>query len=194
MTSLMPTAATGEMMRTDGFGYACAAESNKRTAKSHKVSHGNTRKGMEDFGQKSNELIGNGLSGPGLRLDSLSVCFRVIPWLEPISIIGTCATEAMWDAGRGEGPEATCRYCEGSRQRDAPLSGRLPTAGRTPARIGAQWRSHCSAPRPTRVAARARGRRSSACAYTRRCDPGAGHSAALERVLAHLRGRIPGRT
>src|SRR5262249_22497816 len=48
-------------------------------------------------------------------------------------------------------------------------------------------------PVPSGVAARARGRRSSACAYTRRCDPGAGHSAALERVLAHLRGRIPGR-
>src|SRR5262245_18826852 len=92
-------------------------------------------------------------------------------FLEPISIIGTCATEAMWDAGRGGEPEAICRYCKGSRQRDAP-----------------------TAPRPTRVAARARGRRSSACAYTRRCDPGAGHSAALERVLAHLRGRIPGRT
>src|SRR5215813_11739051 len=49
-------------------------------------------------------------------------------------------------------------------------------------------------PVPLGVAARARGRRSSACAYTRRCDPGAGHSAALERVLAHLRGRIPGKT
>src|SRR5262249_50695461 len=51
--------------------------------------------------------------------------------LEPISYIGTCATEAMWDAGRGGEPEAICRYCEGSRQRDAP-----------------------TAPRPTRVAAR----------------------------------------
>src|SRR5215813_3975912 len=37
----------------------------------------------------------------------------------------------MWDAGRGGEPEAICRYCEGSRQRDAPRS-----------------------PRPTRVAAR----------------------------------------
>src|SRR5499426_4211736 len=51
--------------------------------------------------------------------------------LEPISYIGTCATEARWDAGRGGEPEAICRYCEGSRQRDAPRS-----------------------PRPTRVAAR----------------------------------------
>src|SRR5262249_22497815 len=44
--------------------------------------------------------------------------------LEPISIIGTCATEAMWDAGRGGEPEAICRYCEGSRQRDAPRAPR----------------------------------------------------------------------
>src|SRR5215813_12754968 len=44
--------------------------------------------------------------------------------LEPISIIGTCATEAMWDAGRGGEPEAICRYCEGARQRDAPRSPR----------------------------------------------------------------------
>src|SRR5262249_62003190 len=44
--------------------------------------------------------------------------------LEPISIIGTCATEVMWDAGRGGEPEAICRYCEGSRQRHAPRSPR----------------------------------------------------------------------
>src|SRR5215510_138139 len=44
-------------------------------------------------------------------------------FLEPISIIGTCATEAMWDAARGGEPEAICRYCEGSRQRDAPRAG-----------------------------------------------------------------------
>src|SRR5262249_39717666 len=49
---------------------------------------------------------------------------EVFEWLEPISIIGTCATEAMWDAGRGGEPEAICRYCEGSRQRDAPRAPR----------------------------------------------------------------------
>src|SRR5262249_29753772 len=51
--------------------------------------------------------------------------------IEPVSYTGTCATEAMWDAGQGGEPEAICRYCEGSRRRDAPRS-----------------------PRPTRVAAR----------------------------------------
>ena len=44
--------------------------------------------------------------------------------LEPISYIGTCATAARWDAGRGGEPEAICRYCEGSRRRDAPTSPR----------------------------------------------------------------------
>src|SRR6185295_8801787 len=48
-----------------------------------------------------------------------------LSWLlEPISYVGTCATEARWDAGRGGEPEAICRYCEGSRQRDAPRSPR----------------------------------------------------------------------
>src|SRR6185436_18192759 len=69
--------------------------------------------------------------------------------LEPISYIGTCATETRRDAGRGGEPEAICRYCEGSRQRDAPGSSR-PLRG---------------------CGQEARGRRSSACAFTRRCDP-----------------------
>src|SRR5262247_1284310 len=30
----------------------------------------------------------------------------------------------MWDAGRGGEPETICRYCKGSRQRDAPRSPR----------------------------------------------------------------------
>src|SRR5512147_1127915 len=68
--------------------------------------------------------------------------------LEPISYIGTCATEAMWDAGLGGSPAAICRYCKGDRRQDAPLSGRFATAGRTPAEMGAQRRSRCSAPRP----------------------------------------------
>ena len=44
--------------------------------------------------------------------------------LEPISYIGTCATEAMWDAGLGGSPAAICRYCKGDRQQDAPRSPR----------------------------------------------------------------------
>jgi len=44
--------------------------------------------------------------------------------LEPISIVGTCATEAMWDAVLGGEPAAICRYCKGSRQQDAPRSPR----------------------------------------------------------------------
>src|SRR6185295_16170078 len=48
-----------------------------------------------------------------------------LSWLlEPVSYTGTCATEARWDAVRGGEPEAICRYCEGSRQRDAPRSPR----------------------------------------------------------------------
>src|SRR5215470_3372606 len=66
---------------------------------------------------------------------------------EPISQLGTCATEAMWDAGRGGEPEAICRYCEGSRQRDAPLSRRLSPALRPPAK-GAEQRHQAVALRP----------------------------------------------
>src|SRR6186713_2647598 len=51
--------------------------------------------------------------------------------IEPISYIGTCATEAMWDADLGGSPAAICQYCKGDRQQYAPRS-----------------------PRPTRVAAR----------------------------------------
>src|SRR5690348_1874222 len=54
----------------------------------------------------------------------------------------------MWDADLGGSPAAICRYCKGDRQQGAPLSGRFATAGRTPANIGAQRRSRCSAPRP----------------------------------------------
>jgi hypothetical protein len=38
---------------------------------------------------------------------------------EPISYIGTCATEAMWDAVLGGSPAAICRYCKVDRQQDA---------------------------------------------------------------------------
>ena len=44
--------------------------------------------------------------------------------LEPISYIGTCATEARRDAVRGGGPEGICRYFEGPRRRNAPGSPR----------------------------------------------------------------------
>src|SRR6185436_10438579 len=44
--------------------------------------------------------------------------------LEPISYMCTRATETRRDAGRGGEPEAICRNCEGSRQRDAPGSPR----------------------------------------------------------------------
>src|SRR5689334_4265221 len=47
----------------------------------------------------------------------------MVRFREPISCIGTCATEAMWDADLGGSPAAICRYCKGDRHQHAP---RLP--------------------------------------------------------------------
>jgi hypothetical protein len=59
---------------------------------------------------------------------------------ESISIIGTCATRAIWDAVLEWRPQPYREYCKGARRRNTPLSGRLPN-GRATA-------SRCSAPRP----------------------------------------------
>src|SRR5688572_7551301 len=77
--------------------------------------------------------------------------------LEPISYIGTCATEAMWDADLGGSPAAICRYCKGDRQQYAPPRGRFATASSPCLNGSATAEDRCSAPRPTRVAARTAG-------------------------------------
>src|SRR5882672_2807984 len=57
------------------------------------------------------------------------------PLLEPISIIGTCATEAMWDAVLGGELAVICRYCKSSRRRNALRSPR--PSGLRPGRASA---------------------------------------------------------
>src|SRR5688572_4214232 len=68
--------------------------------------------------------------------------------LEPISYIGTCATEAMWDAVLGGSPAAICRYCKGYRQQDAPPRGRFATASSPCPNGRATVEGRCTAPRP----------------------------------------------
>src|SRR5262245_334890 len=74
--------------------------------------------------------------------------------VEPISYMGTCATEAMWDAVLGGSSAAICRYCKGDRQQYAPLRGRFATASSPCPNGRATAEGRCSAPRPSRVAAR----------------------------------------
>ena len=61
-------------------------------------------------------------NGSGMSRDEVQPILAVL--VEPISIIGTCATEARWDAVLGGSPAAICRYCKGYRQRNAPRSPR----------------------------------------------------------------------